>query len=473
MLEVIEKQCLSNSDRVAYISSKGSITYKELRDKTQKLASYLKKQGVSPVIVYGHKKPNMLISFLACLISNRAYIPCDIFLPKARIESIIDIAGATLLIKTESIDIDKIESIDDIELIDNENTLVVDSKNDTAYIIFTSGSTGEPKGVPISKNNLLNFTRWISELKPLCEYKDIVVLNQASFSFDLSVADIYYSLYNGHTIYALDKEMQKDYELLMNNIKKSEATVAVMTPTFAKLCLCDNTFNSEHLPNLKCIYLCGEMLEVPTAKKLLTNFPNLNIINAYGPTEATCAVSAINIDSTMLDDKILPVGDMNNLATPIEINNDEIVIKGASVFAGYLNNFIGGYYKEQEVNCFATGDIGYIEDNLLYCKGRKDNQLKYKGYRVELGEIEARINQIAGIKENAVIAKKDNNGIVKAIVAFVVLKDNGLTAKEITGELKRYLPEYMVPKVINIINEIPVNNNDKYDRKALENYDRY
>ena len=107
--------------------------------------------------------------------------------------------------------------------------------NDIAYIIFTSGSTGDPKGVPISYSNLLNFIEWVNTLKPLSEYENINVLNQASFSFDLSVADIYYALSNGHTLVALDKDNQEDYNNIFKIISDNNVNVLVITPTFIKL----------------------------------------------------------------------------------------------------------------------------------------------------------------------------------------------------------------------------------------------
>lgn len=224
-------------------------------------------------------------------------------------------------------------------------------------------------------------------------------------------------------------------------------------------------FNSNNYPNLECIYFCGELLYINTVKKLFNVFPNIKIINAYGPTEATSAVSAINITKDMLNNKILPVGDMNNNACDIEIIDGEIVIKGASVFSGYLGDVIGGFYKEDNINCFKTGDIGYIKDNLLYCGGRLDNQIKYKGYRIELSEIEYYLNTFDKVIDSCCLAVKDN-GIVKGIKAYVqVSKD--IDEIKIKEKLKSLLPNYMIPKTIVILNKFPINKNGKIDREAL------
>lgn len=298
-------------------------------------------------------------------------------------------------------------------------------------MIFTSCSTEEPKCVQISNNNLTNFINWISSIYPLSSYKDVNVLNQANFSFDLSVTDIYYSLCNGHTLYCLD--MEKDYENMYEVLKNID--VGVMTPTFIKLCLLDKEFNYNNYSRLKCIYFCGEQLEVKLVRKIYDRFPNIKIINAYGPTEATSAVSAYNVKKEDLDSNILPVGEVGKFATTIEIIDNEIVLKGNSVFDGYIGNIQGGYYKENNINCYKTGDIGYIKDNKLYCKGRKDNQIKYKGYRIELSEIEYNINQVIDVDDCIVVANYNDDNIVKNIKAFVIGKN--IDDKYIKEELNK------------------------------------
>lgn len=171
----------------------------------------------------------------------------------------------------------------------------------------------------------------------------------------------------------------------------------------------------------------------------------------------------------MLDNILLPVGDISNNACIIDIIDNEIVLKGKSVFNGYLGNIKGGYYKEGNLNCFKTGDIGYIENNLLYCVGRLDNQIKYKGYRIELSEIEYYLNSIKEINNSCCIAIKDNN-IVKSIKAFIQV-NTSITDIEIKDKLSKLIPNYMIPKTIIILDKLPINKNGKIDRKILN--DRY
>ena len=465
-LSKIENNVKQNGNRIAYVIDNKKITYSQLWNKAQISANLLKKQDISPVILYGHKSIEMIISILACLLAKRAYIPIDLCTPLNRIKQIIDLSGAKLLIKNENLDVDFIENCTLDELIMYENNDIVTSNNNIAYIIFTSGSTGEPKGVPISYDNLNNFYKWISKVPPLNSYKNINVLNQASFSFDLSVADLYYSLGNSHTLFGLHRDSQNDYGDIFNVIYDNNINLLVITPTFMKLCLINQDFNENRFKELKCIYFCGEQLEVKLVEKIFHRFPNIQIINAYGPTEATSAVSSILITKDMLQNELLPVGDMDNLATDIIVANGQIILKGDSVFSGYLGNINGGHYIENNVNCYKTGDIGFIYNNMLYCKGRCDSQIKYKGYRIELMDIENNLRKIDGVIDCCVVAKYHDQFNVKFIKGFVIL-ENGYDVNRVKKELSGILPGYMMPKYFKAIDKFPINNNGKIDRKKL------
>ena len=215
------------------------------------------------------------------------------------------------------------------------------------------------------------------------------------------------------------------------------------------------------------MFFCGECLEVETVKKIKNRFKDISIINAYGPTEATCFVSLIEVQENMLNDKLLPVGKIKDSAVEIELNNDEIVLKGKSVFENYLEFESNNCYKEKNNNCYKTGDIGYINEGYLYCNGRIDNQIKYMGYRIELGDIENNLLKIDGINEAVVICKnKENSNIVKLIIGYIVI-DKNINEEYIKKELSNLLPHYMIPKKLVFLEKIPVNENGKYDRKKL------
>lgn len=463
----IKKAVEKNPNKIAYKVNNDRISYDQLWDRADYYAQLLKRQDNTPVIIYGNKDVYVVISILACLIANRTYVPIGLQTPLYRMKKIVNATKSSLIITNGSINIDSVDCCTLIELEKYKDNVIKDCNSDIAYIIFTSGSTGEPKGVPISKKNLNNFIDWICNLNPLNTYENINVLNQASFSFDLSVADFYYSICNGNTLISYDSDAQEEYDKIFVLFKDDEINVAVMTPTFMKLCLINDEFREENYQNFKCVYFCGELLENKTVKLIFERFPNLHIINAYGPTEATSAVSGILVSKDICEnEKLLPVGEVNTFATQIEIINDEIVLKGDSVSSGYLGDYIGGFYKENNINCYRTGDIGFIRNNKLYCKGRLDNQIKYKGYRIELSDIENNLNKISGVKECAVVAKYNDNGVVKAVKAFVTV-ESGIDVEYIKNNLQSKIPGYMMPKTIKIMDQLPINQNCKIDRKAL------
>lgn len=458
MLEKIINQ--KSKSNIAYKYNNESISYDELISLSKYYGDLLKREGNSPVIIYGHKSINTFISIFSCIESNRTYIPIDTFTPANRLQEIINLSGSTLLLTDELISVANINCMKLIELNKYKNNQINKNNNNSiAYIIFTSGSSGIPKGVRISYKSLLNFIEWISNL----EYLNINiihnVLNQSSFSFDLSVADIFFSIHNGHTIISLDRRTQNDYNKMFELIKKEKINLLVVTPSFIKLCLMNDEFNSDNYSELNTIYFCGEQLECNLVKKVFNRFSKINIINAYGPTEATSAVSSIKITENMLEDELLPVGYIPNNATKITIENDEIVLEGKSLFDGYLGN-------QENIIKYKTGDIGYILDNRLYCKGRRDNQIKYKGYRIELDDIKNNIYKIEYISDCEVVPVYSNEGIIKTIKAFIVVsgKHNQV---EIKAELEKRLPDYMIPKSIIIIDKMPINNNGKIDKRRL------
>ena len=414
------------------------------------------------VIVKGHKEIYMIASFLACSYAGMTYVPIDISIPEERKNVIIDKICPDVIID------EKIESI-----MDNDNYEEISNifmKNDSIYyIIFTSGSTGEPKGVQITYTNLKSCMRW---LESICPIKEGVILNQANYSFDLSVADIYLSLITNSKHFIIEREIIKDYARLFEELKKSNSNLAVFTPSFLNMLLIDKSFNKEMMPNLKTILLCGEKLTEKTVTKLFERFPNINLINSYGPTECTFAVTSIKIESPQDISIGIPKDDVKLYIVDEELRElsegvaGEMLITGESVGNGYLgnsnnNNFIT--FNGQK--SYLTGDIGYMKNGKYYCIGRKDNQIKYKGYRIELSEIESIIDSLEYVEKSVVTTQNSANGMIERIIAFVKMKQ--FTPKEeIKKQLKRILPDYMIPN-IKVIDEIPLTQNGKIDSKRL------
>lgn len=465
-------------DRIACRVGEQTITYKKLWEDATKLADLLEREGDSPVILWGGHSIAMMTALAACLLARRAYVPVGNGVPEKRCEEIVRLTGASLVLRPDEGDFSCLEAF--------QNSSRKESNNTTAYIIFTSGSTGTPKGVPVSYENLDNFAAWIGAMEPLRDYDGVAVMNQAPLGFDLSVCDVYYALCGGHTWTAVPNGLSGLQGGIAERFVRDCIGVAVLTPSALKMCLLEETFREDCLPELKAVFCCGERLEKKPVRKLFARFPNIRLINAYGPTEATCAVCAVTVTPEMLEaDEELPVGRIDTAATEIVAEDGEIVLLGPSVFQGYVGGLPGGHFTRDGRNGYRTGDLGYIKDGLLYCKGRKDSQIKYKGYRIEPEEIECAIRRIDGVSECAVVAKRKESGAVKTIQAYVVAeKPDGIAAETAAGTsagtsyaisaesvkkaLAEVLPSYMIPKTVVITESLPHNTNGKIDRKALE-----
>ena len=477
ILDDILKILKNKSDNKAYTINEKSYTYKEVYKYVCNLYNFLLQENKQkkPVAIYGHKDIYMKVAFLACSFAGITYIPIDESIPEKRVKLIIEQVNPVFTIG-KNISKEQINKI-----MDKENQKEIEKiylqPNDIYYIIFTSGSTGTPKGVKVTYKNLDSCVNW---LKNITKAKNEVILNQANFSFDLSVADLYLSLVSESEHFILENSTNLDFKETFKQLNKSNCTMAVMTPSFADLLLLDKSFNKELMPNLKTILFCGEKLLNSTVKKLYKRFEDITIINSYGPSECTFAVTSIEITHEMIE-KEIPAGKPKDDVNIFIINEGkeveegkigEILIAGESVADGYLGNTNNkSFIKYKGKRAYLTGDIGYIENGMLYYKARKDKQIKYKGYRIELSDIEKNLHELEYIEKAVVCAKTNADNKVLNIIGFIKLKENTIKREaEIRKDLKERIPEYMCPK-IKIIERFPINKNGKCDeKKLLEEY---
>ena len=422
------------------------------------------------IIVYGHKEIYMIASFLACSFAGMTYIPIDVSIPEERKKKIIKQVKPQIIVDKS------IEQIMNNAFYKDISDIYLNGE-DIYYIIFTSGSTGEPKGVQITYNNLQSCMNWLIKI---CDVDNTVILNQANYSFDLSVADIYLPMLTRSKHYILERNTQRDFPILFSELKNSNARLAVMTPSFADLLMVDKSFNKELMPNLSKILFCGERLTEKTVFKLNERFDNLKIINSYGPTECTFAVTSTIVKPNEEISVGIPKDGVNiyivndNLEILPDGEIGEILITGKSVGNGYLKEELNKnvFVTFNNEKAYLTGDLGYIKNNQIYCIGRKDKQIKYKGYRIELLEIEKTLNNIDYVEKSVVTTLKKND-IVKRIIAFVKLNDDKHTIQDVKSQIEKKIPNYMVP-TIKIIDEIPLTENGKVNEKVLlgDNYER-
>jgi len=482
LIERIDQWSRKTPERVAHVGSRQALTYAELARRSNALAEALSKQlpdDHSPIAVQGHKESEMLIAFLGAAKSGHPYIPLDSSLPSQRVETILGTAKASMFLTP-----DKVKELVDPSKKDLSSFQIYHPAPDDAwYIIFTSGSTGEPKGVVITCGCLESFVNWILSEQHFTDGKE-VFLNQAPFSFDLSVMDLYSSLVTGGTLFSLTKEVIAEPKKLFQTLPNSEISVWVSTPSFAQFCLTEPAFKEEMLPQVNKFWFCGETLTPEVAGSLLTRFPKAEVWNTYGPTEATVATSSIRIDQEVIKRySPLPVGrpkpdsEIHILDNGVEAQageRGEIVIAGPNVSVGYIHRpdlTERAFYQLNKMRAYRTGDLGHYQDGYLFFDGRIDFQIKLHGYRIEVGDIENNLHALPNVRDAVVIPVMKNNK-ADYLATFIILKERmNKSDFEITRALKRELngrlPDYMIPRKFIFVNQFPMTNNGKADRRKL------
>ena len=500
----------SQPDALAFVNSEGQrLTYGELASASNALARKIASQPAlvapqSPVAVYGHKSPMMVVAFLACAKSGHAFVVLDTSLPLDRIASILEQLDEPLVIDTEGTLPERArdlacacwhepfaaaDAFEPAEAASEAPDMTCVSGEDTLYILFTSGSTGVPKGVEVSAANADAFLAWMKAEYP--PRAGEVFFDRPPFTFDLGLTGFIRGLGAGATMYALERPAESSMKATFEALSQGGVTYWESTPSFAEMCLADPSFNQDLLPQLDTILLAGETLRHETARQLIERFPNCQVVNGYGPTEATILVSVVPITYEMTQAaEALPVGmpvphtefvilDPATLQPMKAGEEGELFIVGDTVAKGYFNRpeatqaAFGSYPFDvpQGTRAYRTGDRCFLDaSGMLHFRGRLDFQVKLHGYRIELGDIESNLCLIDGVRQ-ACVLYVDRGGSGAYLRAFVQLDDPSQGSFQMTRQLKAALrelvPDYMVPRTFTYVEEFPLNVNGKIDRAAL------
>ncbi len=356
-------------------------------------------------------------------------------------------------------------------------------------MLFTSGTTGDPKGVAVPRAALAHFTDWLLTTHGFVPGGE-TFLNQAPFGFDLSVMDVYGALLTGGTLVTLDRDETADPRRLFRRLAGAPITTWVSTPSFARLCLSEPRFGEAMLPAVRRFLFCGETLSPDVVRALHGRFPRAAVWNMYGPTEATVAVTAIEIGPALAaGDRPLPVGRVAPgmdvwIAHPDDPDRrlpdrtrGEIVVAGPQLACGYVRATPAPPGAREPFatladgrRAYRTGDLGHVDPAAggLFCAGRVDRQVKLRGYRIELEEVEAHLRTLAGVADAAVLAV-ERDGRPDHLVAFVVgpeERGRALTAA-IRAGLARVLPEHALPRFVHGVAALPLTAQGKVDRRSL------
>lgn len=473
-IELIKDNAKNYPDRIAVIDRDREISYDYFLNLINSFSHQLNPK--SKVVIDLEQGAEAYALIVAILNVGGTYCPLSPAAPIERKKQIINEFSPDLIIvssEKKNLDLKPLKAITLVSLLAEKNETDVSvayDEEDIIYIIYTSGSTGAPKGVKICRKAINKFLEWSIPTYGATE-KD--VWGQFSFlSFDLSIVDIFTCLCSGATLYAMNDSQAKTYrpDRLIENVK---ITIWHSVPSAVEFMIKNNKSKSCDFSSLKVMSFCGEPLKKHHVEFLLEKNKALRIFNTYGPTEGTlfCTWQELNSENyidystfSMSIGKAIPGWNLQLISVE-EFKEKEIEIYGEYIGKGYLGNVTDTKFKVITVNgklieSFETGDLVNEINGNLYFSCRKDRQVKLKGYRVELDEIDFRINEFLKLTSVTLV----NN---EMLYSFIETGD-GINVSELRNYLKTVLEEYKIPHGFFSIVEIPRSQNQKVDVNVLK-----
>ena len=484
-VEYFEQQVEKTPENIAIVFENKKITYRELNEKANSLAYYLRENGITNNTIVGilqERSYNIMVSMIAVLKVGGSYIPIAPDYPEERIEYMLKDSDVKVLLTNGKQKIETDKKIIDINnkeiyIKHKENLENISKPEDLSYLIYTSGSTGTPKGVMLKQQNLSNFynsmKNTIDYLKDGEQHK---IISITTVSFDIFVFETLISLASGLTLYMTNENEQKITSDIERIIKRNQIEIMQTTPSVMRFHL-ENISNTNNIKSLKYIMLAGEPLSKSLVNKIKDMIPGVTIYNGYGPSETTIFSTVANvtnqnnitigkpIHNTQIyilnkNGKVMPQGTIG-----------EMFIAGDGVGKGYINketqtkeNFIQNPFIKEKI-MYKVGDLGTFNSNgEITCYGRIDNQVKIRGLRIELTEIEKQMQAIYNIHACVVAKKQINN---KAVLCAYYVENGPVDKNALRIALHTKLPEYMVPQHFVKLEKIPHTPNGKIDRRAL------
>ncbi len=485
---LFEKQVQKIPNEIALTFHDTSLTYHELNKKINALANYLRNLGITRNDIVGIMIPRsleLIISMLAVLKAGGTYIPIDPMYPKNRTEYMLENSQAKLLLtfsalsKTIHFENTICVELDNSEIysLSDKNLKNINEPLDSSYIIYTSGSTGLPKGVVLNHKALVNLSYYLNNYVDFLNGTDMArnMISVTTASFDIFIFETLIGLQKGLKIILADEEEQRVPSLLNKLIEKEKAQIIQMTPSRMQF-LVDNKQEIPAIANLQYVVLAGEPLPI-NLLKTLRNLGIKKIYNGYGPSETTVFSTftdvthyeKITIGKPLANTQIYLL-DKNLNLVPQGIAG-EIYIAGDGVGKGYLNNpeltnksFIENPFIPNTL-MYKTGDSGKILSNGEICYlERLDNQVKIRGLRIELEEIENKILKFTSIQKVKVVKQTIQN---REFISAYFVANSRIRISELRNYLTKQLPNYMIPSYFTALDDFPYTPNGKIDKKAL------
>lgn len=491
--QLFEKRAEESPDKIAYLCRGQSITYKELNTKANKIAYYLLEKGVKEGQRIGiclEKSFDLIAAIISILKLNGTYVPLEISYPVLRLEEIVADTGIQYLITTT--ESDKLKQYGGVKVFLDRIGRELDSvasgnlnygydEEHIANIIYTSSSTGKAKGVLIRTKSILNRLNWMWEEYPFIE-ADVLAM-QKSVALVAASWEIFGGLLKGIPTILIPQDEVVDPALLWKNIVDYKISYFLCNPVVLQGMIEQRKMHPDNKISLRLVTTSAEPISVGLALLWKEVFADITLLNLYGATE--CSSNALVYDTNQLDHSYqrVPIGEaLANVRIYIVDEYAELVpygligemcIAGDCLAKGYLNledlnreKFIKLPYNDEYV--YRTGDlVRYMDDGQIEMYGRRDNQIKIRGFKVELNEIEYALLKCNGIKSCAakVFEDEQNN---KELVAYVEGNPEDFDIDDIREYLREHLPSYMIPSKFVVLKKLPRNAAGKVDRNSLE-----
>ena len=502
-----EDQVRRTPQAVALISDSGVMTYKELDEASNRLARYLLKQGTQTDQIVGiliDRSPEMIIAIIATIKAGAAYLPLDINYPTARLTYMLSDSHAVALLCTRArfeilnegkgdeplpvawilddpIVAQEIAAFSDKQLSDNELSCPV-TPNNLVYVMYTSGSTGKPKGVSFLHGALGNLVKWKEDYLPSNTPR---ILQYSPVGFDASAQEIASALCSGATLVMVDEQCRRDSRALLEHMH-AQKVQHLFAPfvVLSSLAEARNSFDHAGWPHE--VFTAGEQLQItPEIRAAFITHPASRLHNFYGPTEAHVVSNFSMPEDPKEWSEFPPIGEpiwntqLYILDKSLNVVPDGIVgelyIAGIGLARGYLGKpgmtaekFIACPFTESGVRMYRTGDLARRRNGQIDFLGRADEQVKLRGFRIEMGEIEAALLKYFDCFSQVAVIARDINGIKSLIAYFATYPGQVAPARaELRTTLAAHLPEYMVPGYFLEVERLPLTPNGKLDRRAL------
>jgi len=492
--ELVENQADQTPDAMALSCADTELSYRELNERANRLARVLYKEGACPGTLVGvcaERGIEQVIAVLATLKAGAAYVPIDPNYPADRVAYMLEDSRAPVLLTQSAIATTLPEHaastvlVDEFDWSTGDGSNLNDVRGESVYAIYTSGSTGKPKGVELTHAGLSNLIQWQSAQPGLDQ--PARTLQFASLSFDVSFQELFTTWAQGGSVVLIDEDLRRDLPLLAKFI--AEQNIERVYLPFAALQPLADSINTDNDLDfaIRDVVVAGEQLQItPAVREMFTRLGDARLYNHYGPSE-THVVTAFTLSGTPDQWMPLPpigtpvantqvyVLDEQQIPVPVGIPG-ELYLGGVQVAKGYIHKrqltnekFVRDpFAADTAARMYRTGDrVRFLPDGNLEYLGRTDDQVKWRGFRIEPGEIETLLANHASIRQAAVLLREDTPGD-RRLVAYLVADDNeNIDTTAVRDWLKGQVPDYMVPSAFMKLDRLPLTPSGKIARRKL------